>query len=130
MVIGAEAEVIAALAEDVAPDGDVVVVDRSVDRLEGLRHASKEPDVTYLVGESEVLPLTDESIDFVWSAEAPGAGTASEFFRVLRTGGQVSLRGTAESALNLFERMLSEAGFVEITVVTTDDGAALAARKP
>ena len=69
---------IAALAEDVAPDGDVVVVDRSVDRLEGLRHASKEPDVTYLVGESEVLPLTDESIDFVWSAEAPGAGTASE----------------------------------------------------
>ena len=28
------AEVIAALAEDVAPDGDVVVVDRSVDRLE------------------------------------------------------------------------------------------------
>ena len=28
--------------------------------------------LTYLVGESEVLPLTDESIDFVSSAEAPG----------------------------------------------------------
>jgi ubiquinone/menaquinone biosynthesis C-methylase UbiE len=122
--------VIAALAEDVAPDGDVVVVDRSVDRLEGLRHASKEPDVRYLVGESEVLPLTDESVDFVWSAEAPGAGTAAEFFRVLRPGGLVSLRGTGESALNLGERMLNEAGFVEITVVTTDDGAALAARRP
>ena len=121
---------IAALAEDVAPDGDIVVVDRSVDRLESLRHASKEPDVTYLVGESEVLPLTDQSVDLVWSAETPEAGTASEFFRVLRRGGQVSLRGTAGSALNLGERMLSEAGFVEITAVSTDDGAALAARKP
>ena len=129
-MIGAKAEVIAALAEDVAPEGDVVVVDRSVDRLEGLRHESKAPDVTYLVGESEVLPLTDESIDLVWSAEVPEAGTASEFFRVLRRGGRVSLRGTAEPALNLGERMLSEAGFVEITVVTSDDGAALAARKP
>jgi ubiquinone/menaquinone biosynthesis C-methylase UbiE len=129
-VIGAEAGVIAALAEDVAPDGDIVVVDRSVDRLESLRHASKEPDVTYLVGESEVLPLTDQSVDLVWSAETPEAGTASEFFRVLRRGGQVSLRGTAGSALNLGERMLSEAGFVEITAVSTDDGAALAARKP
>ncbi len=121
---------IAALAEDVAPGGDVVVVDRSVDRLESLRHASKEPDVTYLVGQSEVLPLPDESVDLVWSTEAPEAGTAAEFFRVLRPGGQVSVRGTAESALNLGERMLSEAGFVEVTVANTDDGAALAARKP
>jgi ubiquinone/menaquinone biosynthesis C-methylase UbiE len=130
VVIGGEAELIAALAARVAPDGDVIVVDASVDRLEGLRLASAEPDVTYLVGEPEVLPLPDESVDGLWLATAPDAAATPELFRVLRPGGIVSFGGSGDSALNMGERMLSEAGFVEVAAVDTDGGTSLTARKP
>ena len=130
VVIGGEAELIAALAARVAPDGDVIVVDPSVDRLEGLRLASAEPDVTYLVGEPEVLPLPDESVDGLWLATAPAAAAAPELFRVLRPGGGLSFAGSGDSALNMQERMLSEAGFVQVTAVETDGGPSLTARKP
>ena len=130
VVIGGEAELIAALAARVAPDGDVVVVDPSVDRLERLRLASAEPDVTYLVGEPAVLPLPDESVDGLWLASAPDPAAAPELFRVLRAGGKVSFGGSGDSALNMGERMLSEAGFVEVTAVDADGGASLTARKP
>jgi ubiquinone/menaquinone biosynthesis C-methylase UbiE len=118
------------LAAEVAPDGDVVVVDRSVDTLERLRHASVEPDVTYLVGESEVLPLPDESVDAVRTMSPPDASSSSEFFRVLRPGGQVSVGGSTGSALNLSGGMLTEAGFVDVAVVSDDHGPSLDARKP
>jgi ubiquinone/menaquinone biosynthesis C-methylase UbiE len=114
----------------VAPDGDVVVVDGSVDTLERLRHASPEPDVTYLVGDSEVLPLPDESVDAVRTTSPPNAPSSSEFFRVLRPGGQVSVGGSTESALNLGAGMLTEAGFVDVAVVSNDGGPSLDARKP
>jgi ubiquinone/menaquinone biosynthesis C-methylase UbiE len=130
VVIGADAELIAALAGHVAPDGDVVVVDRSVDTLERLRRASAEPDITYLVGEAEVLPLPDESVDAVWSATSANAAAVLEFLRVLRPGGRLLLAGSAASALNSGERMLSEAGFVDVTVVSDDRGPSLDARKP
>ena len=130
VVIGAEAELIATLAAEVAPDGDVVVVDGSVDTLERLRHASPEPDVTYLVGESEVLPLPDESVDAVRTMSPPNASSSSEFFRVLRPGGQVSVGGSAGSALNVSAGMLTEAGFVDVAVVSDDGGPSLDARKP
>jgi len=106
-----------------------VVVERSVDTLERLRHSSPEPDVTYLVGESEVLPLPDESVDAVWTMSPPNASSSSEFFRVLRPGGQVSVGGTTESALNLGAVMLTEAGFVDVAV-SDDGGPSLDARKP
>jgi ubiquinone/menaquinone biosynthesis C-methylase UbiE len=114
----------------VAPDGDVVVVDGSVDTLERLRHASPEPDVTYLVGDSEVLPLPDESVDAVRTTSPPNAPSSSEFFRVLRPGGQVSVGGSTESALNLGAGMLTEAGFVDVAVVADGRGPSLDARKP
>ena len=118
------------LAGRVAPDGDVIVVDPSVDRLEGLRLASAEPDITYLVGEPEVLPLPDESVDGLWLAATPDPAAAEELFRVLRPGGTVSFGGSGDSALNRGERMLTDAGFVEVAAVDTDGGASLAARKP
>ncbi len=98
--------------------------------LERLRKASAEPDVTYLVGEAAVLPLPDESIDAVLTATPASAEAFSEFFRVLRPGGRLSLAGSTGSALNSGERMLSEAGFVEVIIVSGDRGPALDARKP
>jgi ubiquinone/menaquinone biosynthesis C-methylase UbiE len=114
----------------VAPDGDVVVIERSVDTLERLLETSTAPDVSYLVGEAQVLPLPDESVDLVRAAAGPTLEAAEEFFRILRVGGQVVLRGPARSALNVGERVLREAGFVDIAVHSDDGSASLTARKP
>ena len=86
--------------------------------------------MTYLVGESEVLPLPDESVDAVRTASTPNASSSLEFFRVLRRGGLVWVGGSAGSALNLDGGMLTEAGFVDVAVVSDDRGPSLAARKP
>jgi SAM-dependent methyltransferase len=86
--------------------------------------------VTYLVGDSEVLPLPDESVDAVRTMSLPNASASSEFFRVLRPGGQVSVGGSTGSTLNLGAGMLTEAGFVDVAVVSDDGGPSLDARKP
>jgi ubiquinone/menaquinone biosynthesis C-methylase UbiE len=130
VVIGGSAEIIEGCAAEVAPNGDVVVIERSVDALEQLRESSKAPDVSYLIGEAEVLPLPDESVDLVRSALEPGHAAAEEYLRVLRSGGRVVLAGTFDSTLNGSGRVLSEAGFVDVAAVSDDGGTALAARKP
>ena len=71
------------LAQRVAPEGDVLVVDRSVDALERLRNATTVSNVFYLVGCAEVLPLPDASVDEVVGAP-PNAEARTEFERVLR----------------------------------------------
>jgi ubiquinone/menaquinone biosynthesis C-methylase UbiE len=73
----------AELAERVAPDGDLLVVDESVDVLEELRANTPAPNVFYFVGWPEVLPLPDASVDEVVCA-APSAEAQAEFDRVLR----------------------------------------------
>jgi len=47
------------------PDGDVLVVDASPERLEGLRLACVAPNVFFLLGCADVLPLPDASVDAV-----------------------------------------------------------------
>jgi ubiquinone/menaquinone biosynthesis C-methylase UbiE len=130
VVIGADVRLTAALAAEVAPDGDVVVIDPSVDRLEDLREASAAPDVSYLVGEAEVLPLPDGTVDLVRIAAPPTSGAADEYLRVLRAGGRVFLEGPPVPALNVSERVLNQAGFVEVAVVQDDGGPSLSARRP
>ena len=75
---------LAALAERVAPDGDVLVVDESVDVLEELRATTRAPNVFYFVGCTEVLPLPDASVDEVVGAP-PNNEARVEFHRVLRS---------------------------------------------
>jgi hypothetical protein len=72
-----------ALAERVAPDGDLLVVDGSVDVLEELRANTAAPNVFYFIGWPEVLPLPDASVDEV-VGEAPSSEARAEFDRVLR----------------------------------------------
>ena len=129
VVIGADAELIAALAAEVAPDGDVIVIDPSVDVLEQLRAAGRAPAVWYLVGEAEVLPLPDESVAALRSALPATAPAAEEWFRVLGAGGEVASAGSGEPALNSGERVLSEAGFVDVAMVREDAAPSLVARK-
>jgi hypothetical protein len=72
-----------ALAERVAPDGDVLVVDESVDVLETLRARTRAPNVFYLLGCAEVLPLPDDSVDEV-VGPPPTPAAERELARVLR----------------------------------------------
>jgi ubiquinone/menaquinone biosynthesis C-methylase UbiE len=77
-------------------DGSVIALDVSVDCLEELRAACEDARVAYLVGDAEVLPLPDESVDVVTTRSVliyvrEKAVAAREFFRVLRPGGRVSI---------------------------------------
>jgi arsenite methyltransferase len=83
-------------AERVAPDGDVLAVDLSVDALEELRRVCSAPNVFYLVGSADVLPFPDEWVDAVLTRSVliyvqDKAEAAREFFRVLRSGGRISI---------------------------------------
>ncbi len=83
-------------AKRVAPDGDVLALDISVDALEELRANATAPNISYLVGQADVLPLPDASVDAVVTRSVliyvdDKAEAAREFLRVLRPGGRVSL---------------------------------------
>ena len=82
--------------EHVGPDGDVIAIEISVDALEELRANSTAPNITYLVGSADVLPLPDASVDAVMTRSVliyvdDKAEAAREFARVLRPGGRISL---------------------------------------
>jgi ubiquinone/menaquinone biosynthesis C-methylase UbiE len=126
------------LAERVAPEGDVLVVDRSVDALERLRKATTASNVFYLVGSMDVLPLTDAAADEILATAVPSPEAAAEFFRVLRPGGEVAVatgdQDPTVPTLNLdareIERLFTDAGFNAVTVAAAQGRLAVAARKP
>jgi ubiquinone/menaquinone biosynthesis C-methylase UbiE len=66
--------------ERAGPDGDVVVIDDSVDRLEQLRQDCQAPNVAYLIGNEDVLPLPDGCADAVLGVER-----GEDVSRVLRS---------------------------------------------
>jgi ubiquinone/menaquinone biosynthesis C-methylase UbiE len=111
-------------------DGDVFLIEESVDRLEALRNASRDANVFYLLGTPEVMPLTDASVDEIAAETEPTPEAAREFFRVLRSGGTVAVAGSSGVALNVVERVLNEAGFVDLAVPSGNGVTSLAARKP
>jgi predicted methyltransferase len=122
----------------VAPEGDVLVVDRSVDAQERLRETTTASNGFYLVGSMDVLPLTDASVDEILTTSVPSGDAAAEFFRILRPGGQVAVAAGDQdltgAALNLdaneVERLFTEAGFAAVTVASAQGRLAVAARKP
>ena len=80
----------------IGTDGAVVALDISVDCLDELRATCDDPRVSYLVGSAEVVPLPDESVDAVLTRSVliyvtDKAEAAREFFRVLRSGGRLSI---------------------------------------
>jgi ubiquinone/menaquinone biosynthesis C-methylase UbiE len=66
--------------EQLAPDELLIVVDPSADRLEELGKRYPDPRITFLIGDGEVIPVPDGSVDKVL-----GEGSESELRRVLGT---------------------------------------------
>ena len=62
-----------------AGDEDIYVVDRSAARLEAVERVASDPRAFYLIGEAEILPLPDASVD-----SALGEGVEPELSRVLK----------------------------------------------
>ena len=116
----------------------MLVVDESVDALERLRADSTAPNVFYLIGSVEVLPLTDASVDEIMAIAVLRPDAAGEFFRVLRSDGEVSCAAGDEDpagdALNLdareVERLFTDAGFDAVRVEAAGGRLLVAAHKP
>jgi ubiquinone/menaquinone biosynthesis C-methylase UbiE len=94
-------------------DGWVIAVDPSPAMLEELltlAHQAGASGIMYLVGDAEVLPLPDASVDVAVAASLRVDGTiARELARVLRPGGRLSLTATDADEVS---RQLRRAGFV------------------
>jgi arsenite methyltransferase len=118
------------------PDGTVVCLDISADHLEEVWHVHSDPRLSLLVGDIEVVPLPNTSVDVVLGRSAlaatpNGADAAREAHRVLRSGGRVSLVEEADLPIEPaeLEQWFADAGFRRVDV---EQGSAvfLAADKP
>jgi Methyltransferase domain len=116
----------------------VLVVEDSVDELERLRRETRAPNVSYLIGALDVLPLTDSSVDEVLATSGLQPDAPGECLRVLRPGGRIALgmvdEDGAGDALNLgphdLERLFIDAGFESVSVTDDAGRISILARKP
>jgi ubiquinone/menaquinone biosynthesis C-methylase UbiE len=67
-----------ALAE-LADDELMIVIDPSADRLDELEELYPDPRISWLIGDGDVIPIPDASVDRVL-----GEGAEAEIRRVLR----------------------------------------------
>jgi ubiquinone/menaquinone biosynthesis C-methylase UbiE len=124
-------------------DGWVYAIARDVGTLEELLRSAHElgiAGVAYLVGDVDVLPLPDASVDVVvgrgpFAGVEVATGAARELHRVLRPGGRLSL--VAEGELDDSVSPLRDAGFLDVDVAAMPGPAAasgprslVTARKP
>jgi ubiquinone/menaquinone biosynthesis C-methylase UbiE len=112
------------IAECVGPDGDVLAIDSSVDALEELRANTAAPNVSYFVGCADILPLMDESVDAVLTRlvlifDHDKTEAVGELFRVLGSGGRISIYGGSDEPIPNFDRgdleqVFTSAGFNDV----------------
>jgi len=138
-------------AREVGPDGRVIGVDMTPEMVEKARANAEENDaetVEFRLGEIEHLPVADASVDVILSncvvnLSPDKAQVFREAYRVLRPGGRIaisdvvltselpdSVRADPESvtacvagaaSIPALERMLTDAGFAEVSIEPKDD---------
>ena len=113
----------------VGEDGDVYALDPSVDALAELRRAADAPQLWYLIGDAEVLPLPDACVDVAVTRSvliylAAVEQAVGELRRVVRPGGRVSFFIERDPMSQLDSPELAAAlervGFVDVRVETED----------
>ena len=116
-------------------DGWVYVVRSQVDELEellGEAHAAGASGVAYLVGEAPVLPLPDgavaAAVGRIATDEGALAAAVEELARVLSAGGRVSFAEPHTGAAEELRRALAAAGFEQVEVERTGEGAVVSGR--
>jgi ubiquinone/menaquinone biosynthesis C-methylase UbiE len=98
--VGAGLGLLTLAAHERIGEGWVIAVDPSVGALEellALAHTANASGIMYLVGDAEVLPLPDASVDVAVLGSAlllvaDRAAAVRELARVVRPGGRLSLR--------------------------------------
>jgi arsenite methyltransferase len=102
-------------------DGSVICLDTAADHLEQIWEVRADPRLSLLVGDADVVPLPDASVDVVlgrsaFAATRNGAAAARELHRVLRPGGRVSLVEDGADPIEAveLERWFADAGFRRI----------------
>jgi ubiquinone/menaquinone biosynthesis C-methylase UbiE len=121
-------------AHDQIGEGWVFAVDPSVSALEQLLRNAHDADVAgvmYLVGDTQVIPLPDATVDVcVTLAGLHGAAdlavTAAEIARVLRAGGRLSSCEPVGGEDRDLAAALASAGFVDVAVEVEPPGTAAA----
>jgi ubiquinone/menaquinone biosynthesis C-methylase UbiE len=79
LVVGADSGLLAAELGRMGEDADVIVLDASPERLEVLEDEVSDPRVWFMIGDPEVIPLPDGTVD-----EVVGADASPEVRRVTR----------------------------------------------
>jgi len=70
LVVGADSGLLAAELGRMGEDEDVIVLDESAERLEVLEDEVSDPRVWFMIGDAEVIPLPDGTVDEVVGADA------------------------------------------------------------
>ena len=71
LVVGADERVLAAALAEAGAEDAVIVLDPSALALEAVERALPDPRVWYQVGDGEVVPLPDASVDCVVGPRSP-----------------------------------------------------------
>ena len=79
LVVGADSGLLAVELERMGENEDVIVLDASAERLQVLEDEVADPRVWFMIGDADVIPLPDGTVD-----EVVGADASPEVERVTR----------------------------------------------
>jgi ubiquinone/menaquinone biosynthesis C-methylase UbiE len=71
LVLGADERLVGDALEQAGEGGGVIVLDPSAEQLEAVERARPDPRIWYLIGDAEVVPLPDDSVDGAVGSSSP-----------------------------------------------------------
>ena len=71
LVVGADETLVVDALAQAGENGGVIVLDGSGERLAALERTLPDARVWYLIGDAEVVPLPDDSVDAALGASSP-----------------------------------------------------------